>query len=58
MLFKSDFEQTREILVLDSEGLFSIERDDHSYDKNIVTFCMAISNILLVNSKGELTKEL
>ena len=43
--------------MLDSEGLLSVERDDQSYDKHIVIFCMAISNILLVNMKSELSTE-
>ena len=59
MLLRTDFEGTQEILVLDSEGLFSIDvvRDDPNYDKYIVIFCMAVSNILLVNMKGELSME-
>ena len=55
MLLKSDIEGTNEMLVLDSEGLFSVERDDPNYDEHIIIFCMAISNILLVNAKGELS---
>lgn len=59
MLLRSDIKGTNEILVLDSEGLFSIdvERDDPNYDEHIIIFCMAISNILLVNAKGELSTE-
>ena len=59
MLLRTDIEGTKEILVLDSEGLFSIDvvRDDPDYDRNIVIFCMAVSNILLVNMKGELSVE-
>ena len=59
MLLRTEIEGTKEILVLDSEGLFSIDvvRDDPDYDRNIVIFCMAVSNILLVNMKGELSVE-
>ena len=58
MLFRTDFEETREILILDSEGIFSIERNDPMYDRRLAIFCMAVSNILLINIKGELSSEI
>ena len=33
MLLRTDFLETKEILVLDSEGIFSIERNDPNYDR-------------------------
>ena len=55
MLLKTDFENTKEILILDSEGIFSIERDDPKFDRRLATFCMAVSNLILINVKGELS---
>ena len=53
----ASLDEAKEILVLDSEGLFSLEKGDQEYDKNLVVFCMAVSNLLLINMKGELSRE-
>ena len=58
MLLRSDFEETKEMLILDSEGIFSIERNDPMYDRRLAIFCLAISNVLLINIKGELNIEI
>ena len=58
MLLRTDYEKTKEILILDSEGIFSIERNDPKYDRRLAIFCMSISNILLINIKGELSLEI
>ena len=57
MLLRTDYEDVKEILVLDSEGIFSIERNDPSYDKALTVFCMSVSNVLMINIKGELNIE-
>ena len=57
MLLKTDVPAFREILVLDSEGLFSIERQDPKYDRRLAIFCFAVSNFLLINIKGELNTQ-
>ena len=57
MLLRTEFEKTREILILDSEGIFSIERNDPIYDRRLAIFCLAVSNILLINIKGELNTQ-
>ena len=58
MLLRTDYAKTKEILILDSEGIFSIERNDPKYDRRLAIFCMSISNILLINIKGELSLEI
>ena len=58
MLLRTDYKKTKEILILDSEGIFSIERNDQKYDRRLAIFCMSISNILLINIKGELSLEI
>ena len=58
MLIRTNFEETREILILDSEGIFSIERNDPMYDRRLAIFCMAVSNVLMINIKGELNVEI
>ena len=58
MLLRTDFEAMKEILILDSEGIFSIERNDPLYDRRLAIFCMAVSNLLLINIKGELNIEI
>ena len=58
MLLRTDFKETKEILILDSEGIFSIEREDLMFDRRLVTFCMAVSNLILINIKGEISLEI
>ena len=58
MMLRTDSEETKEILILDSEGIFSIERSDPKYDRRLAIFCMAVSNVLLINIKGELNVEI
>ena len=41
-------------MILDSEGLFSVERQDAKYDRRLAIFCFSVSNFLLINIKGEL----
>ena len=48
----------KEILILDSEGLFSIERNDAKFDRSLAVFCITVSNLLLINVKGELSSEI
>jgi len=58
MLLRTDFEETKEILILDSEGIFSIERNDPMYDRRLAIFCMSVSNLLMINIRGELNIEI
>ena len=58
MLLRTDFPETKEILILDSEGIFSIERDDPKFDRRLAIFCLAVSNVLMINIKGELNIEI
>ena len=58
MLLRSNFEETKEMLILDSEGIFSIERNDSMYDRRLAIFCLSVSNILMINIKGELSLEI
>lgn len=53
MLLTTDYPEVPDIIILDSEGIFSIERDDPKYDRRLAIFCMSISNLLLINIKGE-----
>ena len=42
------------ILVIDTEGLLSIQKGDEQYDKRIILFCLAVSHLVLVNVEGEI----
>ena len=57
MLLKTDLDDVKEFLILDSEGLFSLEKDNKEYDKHMVIFCFSVSNFVLINMKGELNVE-
>jgi len=56
-LFTTDVEGAKEMLLLDSEGLFSTERSDPKYDRRLAAFCVANSNFLMINIKGELSTD-
>mmetsp|Transcript_21849 Transcript_21849/g.29268 ORF Transcript_21849/g.29268 Transcript_21849/m.29268 type:complete len:143 (-) Transcript_21849:492-920(-) len=59
MLIRFEFNPSQPILVLDSEGLFSIERADPTFDRRMASFCFAFSNVCFVNIKsGGLTNEM
>ena len=57
-LFTTDVEGAKEILLLDSEGLFSAERSDPKFDRRLAAFCVANSNFLMINIKNELTTDI
>jgi len=56
-LFETDIEDAKEMLLLDSEGLFSTERSDPKFDRRLATFCVATSNFVMINIKGELSMD-
>lgn len=45
------------LLILDTEGLQSIEKGDKEYDRKLILFCFAVSNILIINTKDQLTDD-
>ena len=56
-LFVTDVPGAKEMLLLDSEGLFSTERTDPKFDRRLASFCVANSNFLMINIKGELSTD-
>ena len=42
------------LIMLDTEGLQSPERFDDEYDRKIVLFAMLSSDVLIINSRGEI----
>jgi predicted GTPase len=42
------------LLLLDTEGLQSPERNDDEYDRKIILFAMLSADILIFNSKGDM----
>ncbi|CAK76938.1 unnamed protein product (macronuclear) [Paramecium tetraurelia] len=45
------------IIILDTEGLQSPNQEDLEFDKKIALFVLSISDIILVNVKGDITKQ-
>jgi len=41
--FETDNDNAKRVIILDTEGLLSIEKNDPSYDKKITSFNMALS---------------
>ena len=48
----------RPVLVLDSEGLLSLGSEGSTFDGQIAMMCMTCSHLVLVNNKGELSRQL
>ena len=48
----------RYLLVLDSEGLLSLEGGGHVFDNQITVMAMACSDAVIVNHKGEITTQI
>ncbi|CAF3459323.1 unnamed protein product [Rotaria socialis] len=42
------------ILVIDTEGLLSVQKTDEPYDKKLILFCLAVSHLVIVNVDGEI----
>ncbi|CAD8174795.1 unnamed protein product [Paramecium octaurelia] len=53
-LFNNQFDY---IIILDTEGLQSPNQEDLEFDKKIALFVLSISDIILVNVKGDITRE-
>ena len=45
-------------MVIDTEGLISLIARDLAFDNLIATFALAISHIVIINSKGELSRSI
>ena len=50
---ETNCEKAKNVLILDTEGLLSIEKNDSAYDKKVTTFNMALSQVLIVNIIGD-----
>ncbi|CAF1177923.1 unnamed protein product, partial [Didymodactylos carnosus] len=46
------------IMLIDTEGLLSIEKDDKEYDRRLVLFCLAVSHVVIVNLLGDMNETL
>jgi hypothetical protein len=50
-LIRTEIPEIDFAIILDSEGLQSIEKNDPVYDRKIALFCLSISNIIIINAK-------
>ncbi|CAF0766681.1 unnamed protein product [Adineta steineri] len=46
------------IMLIDTEGLLSIEKSDQEYDRRLVLFCLAVSHLVIVNMMGDVNETL
>ncbi|CAF3908911.1 unnamed protein product, partial [Adineta steineri] len=53
-IFGTKYPKAKTLLVLDTEGLLSIEKANDEYDKKLTLFSMACSQIMLINLNGEI----
>ncbi|RNA20096.1 von Willebrand factor type A domain containing [Brachionus plicatilis] len=56
-LIKSNSDDFDYYLILDTEGLQSIEKGDKEFDRKLILFCFAVSNILIINTKDQITDD-
>jgi hypothetical protein len=47
-----------QILILDTEGILSAERNDRIFDRKLFLFCLLISNATIICNKGDINKEM
>ncbi|CAF0853008.1 unnamed protein product [Adineta steineri] len=57
-IIKSHIEGIDYILLIDTEGLLSIEKSDKEYDRRLVLFCLAVSHLVIVNMLGDINEVL
>ncbi|CAF3393231.1 unnamed protein product [Rotaria sp. Silwood2] len=46
------------IMLIDTEGLLSIEKGDKEYDRRLVLFSLAVSHLVIVNMMGDINETL
>ncbi|CAF0919988.1 unnamed protein product [Didymodactylos carnosus] len=57
-LVKSNISGIDYLLLIDTEGLLSIEKADKEYDRRLVLFCLAVSHLVVVNMLGDINEVL
>jgi hypothetical protein len=57
-LVKSNRKNFDYIMLIDTEGLLGIERNNETYDRRIILFCLAVSHLVIVNMVGEVNTAL
>jgi len=57
-LIKWDSRDFDYILLIDTEGLLSVEKKDPEYDRRLILFCLAVSHLVIVNTIGTFTADL
>ena len=51
-------ENNQNILIMDTEGLMSVERKDEIFDRQMALISFACSNLVIINHKGDIDREL
>ncbi|CAF0730234.1 unnamed protein product [Adineta steineri] len=57
-LVKSNIEGIDYLLLIDTEGLLSVEKSDKEYDRRLVLFCLGVSHLVIVNMLGDINEVL
>ena len=52
----ANVEGEQDLFVLDTEGLLSIEKGDPEFDRFMFLFCLAVSEVVIINVKGNLSE--
>jgi GTPase Era involved in 16S rRNA processing len=57
-LLNSEIPDIDYIMLIDTEGLLSIEKGDKEYDRRLVLFALAVSHLVIVNMMGDINETL
>ncbi|CAF1401568.1 unnamed protein product [Rotaria sordida] len=56
--FGAEISNVDYIMLVDTEGLLSIEKNDSEYDRRLVLFCLAVSHLVIINMMGDVNETL
>ena len=57
-VLNTDISDIDYIMLIDTEGLLSIEKSDKEYDRRLVLFSLAVSHLVIVNMMGDINETL
>ncbi len=57
-LFNMEYPNAEKLLLLGTEGLLAIEKNDESFDKKLSTLAITISHMTIINVNGEINQSM
>ncbi len=57
-ILDTDLQDIDYMMLIDTEGILSIEKADKEYERRLVLFCLAVSHLVIVNMMGDINEPL